>query len=162
MSKTIMVRGEPIEVFDEEYALIPSSDAAAFLTYELIEKCEDPLCPREPSEKASIYMGVDVGRKRDLTVCWGLEKIGDVYWTSWVDVLERAPFQKQFDHISERLRDRRVKRCCIDATGLGMNLAEDLVTAFGSQETSAQAQRLGVYSCLDKPLEVAESSKSAG
>ena len=30
------------------------------------------------------------------------------------------------------------------------------ITAYGSQETSAEAQRLGVYRCLDKPLEVAE------
>jgi DNA-binding NtrC family response regulator len=30
------------------------------------------------------------------------------------------------------------------------------ITAYGSQETNAEAQRLGVYRCLDKPLEVAE------
>ena len=30
------------------------------------------------------------------------------------------------------------------------------ITAYGSQETNAEAQGLGVYRCLDKPLEVAE------
>ncbi len=30
------------------------------------------------------------------------------------------------------------------------------ITAYGSQETSAEARRLGVYRCLDKPLEVTE------
>ena len=30
------------------------------------------------------------------------------------------------------------------------------ITAYGSQETNAEARRLGVYRCLDKPLEVAE------
>ncbi len=35
------------------------------------------------------------------------------------------------------------------------------MTAYGSQETSAEAQRLGVYSCLDKPLEVAEIRRIA-
>jgi DNA-binding NtrC family response regulator len=30
------------------------------------------------------------------------------------------------------------------------------ITAYGSQETNAEAQRLGVYRCLDKPLEVTE------
>ena len=35
------------------------------------------------------------------------------------------------------------------------------ITAYGSQETSAEARRLGVYRCLDKPLEVAEIRRIA-
>lgn len=35
------------------------------------------------------------------------------------------------------------------------------ITAYGSQETNAEAQRLGVYRCLDKPLEVAEIRRTA-
>ena len=35
------------------------------------------------------------------------------------------------------------------------------ITAYGTQETSAEAQRLGVYRCLDKPLEVAEIRRIA-
>ena len=35
------------------------------------------------------------------------------------------------------------------------------ITAYGSQETNAEARRLGVYRCLDKPLEVAEIRRVA-
>ncbi len=35
------------------------------------------------------------------------------------------------------------------------------ITAYGSQETRAEAQRLGVYRCLDKPLQVAEIRRIA-
>ena len=35
------------------------------------------------------------------------------------------------------------------------------ITAYGSQETNAEAQGLGVYRCLDKPLEVAEIRRIA-
>jgi hypothetical protein len=35
------------------------------------------------------------------------------------------------------------------------------ITAYGSQETNAEARRLGVYRCLDKPLEVAEIQQIA-
>ena len=35
------------------------------------------------------------------------------------------------------------------------------ITAYGSQETNAEARRLGVYRCLDKPLEVAEIRRIA-
>lgn len=35
------------------------------------------------------------------------------------------------------------------------------ITAYGSQETNAEARRLGVYCCLDKPLEVAEIRQTA-
>jgi phage FluMu gp28-like protein len=34
-----------------------------------------------PAEGGPLYAGFDVGRKRDLSVLWVLEKVGDVFWT---------------------------------------------------------------------------------
>jgi two-component system response regulator HydG len=39
---------------------------------------------------------------------------------------------------------------------LNPRIAVIWITAYGSQETNAEAQRLGVYRCLDKPLEITE------
>ena len=52
--------------------------------------------------KGACYLGVDIGRRRDLTVLWLLEVENDlaspesrIYWTRGVFVLERTPFSQQ-------------------------------------------------------------------
>jgi phage FluMu gp28-like protein len=51
--------------------------------------------------------------------------------------LAAAPFRVQFDLISEILSLRHVRRCCIDAGGLGMQLAEQAVERFGGHRVHA-------------------------
>jgi len=70
------------------------------------------------------YLGLDVARKHDLCVIDVGEKIGDVVW-------DRARFEFQGRTFSEieaelyrLLKLPQVKRACIDATGMGMQLAE--------------------------------------
>jgi phage FluMu gp28-like protein len=51
--------------------------------------------------------------------------------------LAGTPFREQFALLSELLAIRGVRRCCIDAGGLGMQLAEDLVERFGGHRVEA-------------------------
>lgn len=114
-------------------------EATAFLTYEMIDRAEDPQAtldaPLPAAPSLHYYLGVDVGRKRDLTVMWLLEEVGDVLWTRKVQVLEKAPFRVQRDALFELLP--MVRRACLDATGLGAQLAEEAQEAFGAYRVEA-------------------------
>lgn len=82
--------------------------------------------PSSLSSPAPFYAGFDVGRKRDRSVLWVLERVGDVFHTRSVRVMENVPFSQQEDVLHLLLRDGRVKRLCVDATGIGAMLAERL------------------------------------
>jgi phage FluMu gp28-like protein len=80
---------------------------------------------------------MDIGRKRDLSVIWLLERIGDVLWTRQVKVMEKTPFRDQLDVLSAILRNPRVVRCCIDSTGIGAMLAEEAQRLYGQYKVEA-------------------------
>jgi phage FluMu gp28-like protein len=128
------------DAWNEEYLCRPSSEQRALLSYALIQSCEtertldaDPqsyLNP-EPRTLNPLYAGFDVGRKHDRSVLWVVEKVGDVLWTRHLRVLEDVNFTAQEQLLSAVMQDRRVKRLCIDSTGIGAMLAERLVQRFG-------------------------------
>lgn len=128
--------------------------AEALLPFELIEACEDPAltCGGAPSPNVSTqapeaptdamgpwFLGVDIGRHRDLTVLWALEPVRGVFITRAVLVLERSPFQTQLQTIRSWLASQwpRVARLCLDATGMGIMLGEELVREFGADRVEA-------------------------
>jgi phage FluMu gp28-like protein len=78
-----------------------------------------------------IYSGTDIGRKKDRTANAALEKVGDVNWMRRLDVLERTPFKAQFDLLDPIVA--RSVRACVDATGIGAQLAEDLHAKHGQK-----------------------------
>lgn len=111
-------------------------EATAYITYDMITACEDEGAAIDLPESfefagRELYIGVDIGRKKDLTVIWLWEKLGDVFWTRMVKRLHKAPFRLQQDVLSMYLP--LVRRACIDATGLGMQLAEEMITKYGSK-----------------------------
>ncbi|MEQ8167640.1 MAG: terminase family protein [Candidatus Eremiobacterota bacterium] len=120
----------------QEYCCVPVDETSAFLTYEMIQSCErDNLFDEEI--KGDLYLGMDIGRKKDLSVIWGLEKLGHSKFTRIYKVLEKAPFKYQREVLFEILKHPNLRRCCIDATGLGMQLAEEAQDAFGKYRVEA-------------------------
>ncbi|MCG3131358.1 MAG: hypothetical protein FLDDKLPJ_02149 [Phycisphaerae bacterium] len=101
------------------------------------------------------FAGVDVGRKHDLTVIWVLQRSGGPgcgpvsdsataaasdarrYVTVGLIELSRAPFTRQWDALAGLLRLGRLRRCVIDAGGIGMALAEEAERVFGSGRVEA-------------------------
>lgn len=106
----------------------------SLLTPEEIIACEDRGTLWEddfiPNYRPELYIGVDVGRTRDLTVIWVLEMVGDVAWTREVVTMQGASFDWQRGEIRRRIMDRGVVKCCIDKGGIGTQLAEELTTEF--------------------------------
>lgn len=117
------------ETFLQEYMCVPADDKAAFLEWDLIAAAE--YSTHEIWDKialhdcvGNLYIGVDIGRRHDLTVIWILENIGGYYFTRRVIELKNTSFTKQEEILWPLIKERKVRRCCIDATGLGMQLAE--------------------------------------
>ncbi|OGP61832.1 MAG: hypothetical protein A2V67_04920 [Deltaproteobacteria bacterium RBG_13_61_14] len=122
------------EAWQQEYLCKFLDEATAFLTYELIGEAEsDEAEDGKPLQGGRVYAGVDIGRKRDLTVFWAVEQLGDVFWTRRLMELERTPFSMQRDLIFGEIVKLNPVRVCLDATGLGMQLAEETVKKFGSR-----------------------------
>lgn len=119
----------------QEYCCVPADDGAAFITWEMITACEDATARKDFDYlldcKNPLYVGVDVGRKKDLTVIDVEEKVGDVYWERLRIELQGKTFAEQEFRLYEILSLPQVKRACIDATGLGMQLAERAKERFG-------------------------------
>ncbi|MEZ7891168.1 MAG: terminase family protein [Candidatus Wallbacteria bacterium] len=118
--------------WQQEYCCIPVDEVGAFLPYELIGSCESHQILRDLEEcQGNLYLGYDIARRKHLSVIWLLEELGDVLYTRMVKVMEKAPFSVQWQVLSELLRNPKIRRACIDATGLGMQLAETAQEMFG-------------------------------
>lgn len=139
----------------QEYCCVPADEASAFLSYDLLNACSDPalqLCTLDELPAAlriaqdtrtclpnsalrtphsALYLGVDLARHTDLCVLDLGEKIGDVVWDRLRLELHNRPFAEIRDLLYRLLRLPGLKRCCLDATGLGMQLAEEAQAAFG-------------------------------
>ena len=128
------------ETFNQEYMCRPADDASAFLSYELISGCcynfsEDWELSLETLKLSlsDLYLGVDVGRKKDLTVLWLFEKTAGVYFTRAVVELRNAKFSRQRDVIYSHLSLPNLRRACFDSTGIGAQLAEEAKDKFGGK-----------------------------
>jgi len=148
------------DAWQQEYEVKFLDEATAFLTYELISACEtDGLLLEIDFEKFDIsllnypitgpvYIGVDIGRKKDLTVIYVIEQLGDVFWTRFIITLKNQKFETQKQLLWQLLEKLKAVRTCVDATGLGMQLAEELVNKFGTYRAEAVTFTLDVKNDL--------------
>lgn len=73
-----------------------------------------------------VVCGIDFGRTNDPTICWTLERVGDVLWTREVLALKGVSTPDQFDILKRRIA--RASRVCFDYTGPGIGLGDDFVS----------------------------------
>lgn len=116
---------------------------ATLLPYEMIALCESAeataavppdfwqCAPRSP-----LVMGIDFGRRHDLTVAWTLRQVGDVQQTVEVLEMDRTPTPEQVERLRPRIRQAR--RVCLDYTGAGIGLGDYLAREFGEWDPARQ------------------------
>jgi phage FluMu gp28-like protein len=122
------------EQWAQEYCCIPADESSAFITYEMIQNCQESNVLKTlgylESCKNPLYVGLDVARKKHLCVIDVGELVGDVMY----DRLRLELLNKKFSEIEFELyrilKIAQVKRACIDGTGLGMQLAERAIERF--------------------------------
>jgi len=153
------------ELYRQEFLCEFLDEATAFLTYEQIAACTDPtLVPADnvadlAAEGRELFAGVDIGRRRDLTVIWVFAREGDTLTTVGLMELANAPFRAQADVLNELLSLRHLRRCCLDAGGVGMQLAEEAVERFGGHRVEALTFTPALKSQLALGLRIAVESR---
>lgn len=122
------------ESFLQEYMCQPSDDASAYISYDLIDQCT--YRPGEPWEQpldpdAEYGIGLDIGRTSDLTALYIIEKRQERRLTRRIITLKKTKFSEQEDILYRYLEMPCVRRCCIDASGIGRQLAERAQERYG-------------------------------
>lgn len=152
------------ESFLQEYMCQPADDDAAFLEYDLIASCEYASnevweIDLEESRRrgAQLYAGLDIGRKKDLTVLWVLEKLGDVFYTRAIIELKAMakPEQEKVLWPIFALCDR----ICLDYTGLGIGWGDDAQAKFGKYRVELVTFSQKVKESLAYPVRGAMEDK---
>ena len=122
------------ETWQQEYECVFLSDSQNYIPMDLIVECEHPeasvALPLDWPDGGGrqCYFGYDVGRVRDLAVVAVVEKVGDVFWTRALIEMPRTKFSTQ-----ERALHDVAPFCvrgAVDASGLGMEMAERLAAKF--------------------------------
>jgi phage FluMu gp28-like protein len=144
------------ETFEQEFMVNPMDGTSAYIPYSLISEVEDASLPEPVMLKGEdlhaialedfrprpefergggpLSLGVDIGRKRDLTVFWVFEKVGEQLVTRFILELHQVKFRYQFRWLSAVLRV--VQASEIDETGIGAQLAEDAQEDFGEERVT--------------------------
>jgi len=82
-----------------------------------------------------VFCGVDFGRTNDPTVCWTLQREGDVLVTREVLVLREMDTPDQQDRLARRIA--RASRVSFDYTGPGIGLGDYLAKDYGKWNPAA-------------------------
>lgn len=121
------------DLWAQEYEVQFLDEATAFITYDMINEVETDRAGRpDLYEGGRCYVGMDVGRRRDMTVFWVLELVGDVLWTREITTMLRAPFSAQEQEADRIMTQYRPLRFCMDQTGMGEKFVEDLQGKYAS------------------------------
>lgn len=123
------------EAIDEEFYCIPrSSSKNHLLPYELINQIErdNILNPKLDNIIGDLFVGMDIGRKNNPSVIWVDEKLGEILYARNVIALKNTPYREQKNILYEILSHSNFRRACIDATGIGNQLAEEAQQDFGA------------------------------
>lgn len=119
------------ESFEQEYMCNPADDDVAFLEYGLITASEYAAgADWKKIGTGRLFAGIDIGRKKDLTVLWVFEQLGDVLYTRHVEAMQNMRKSEQ-----EKILWPWIERCdrtCIDNTGLGIGWVDDAQDKFGA------------------------------
>jgi len=120
------------DLWAQEYEIKFIDEATAFITYDMINEVESDMAGRpELYGGGDVYVGMDIGRRRDLTVITPLELVGDVLWPREIIEMKQAKFAEQDAELERVFRQYKVRRICIDQTGMGEKPVEDAQKKYG-------------------------------
>lgn len=118
--------------FLEEFMCQAQDEAHALLTYEMIRAVERKDLPGLEHSTGPLYLGMDVARKRDLTVIYVLEVVGRALVRRVFIEMHKTKFADQKQVLWPLLRHPNLVRASIDATGIGAQMAEEAQDDFGA------------------------------
>ena len=123
------------EIWAQEYECTPMDVSAVLLPYDLLATCESTeattTCPPEwfSTGGKPYVIGIDFARKRDLSVAWTDELVGDVGHCREILEMRAMSTPDQVELLRPRIRQSQ--RVCLDYTGPGVGMGDYLVKEFG-------------------------------
>ena len=90
------------DAWSQEYELNWLDEASSWLSYDLINACEDDRAGDPGAYQGGrVFIGNDIAARNDLWVAWVWEEVGDVLWEREIRVLKRASFREQDEVMDE-------------------------------------------------------------
>lgn len=122
------------EIWAQEYECVPMDVSAVLLPYDLLATCESveattTVAPEWFTAGKPYVIGIDFARKRDLSVAWTDELVGDVAHAREILEMRAMSTPDQVDLLRPRIR--HAQRVCLDYTGPGVGMGDYLVKEFG-------------------------------
>lgn len=117
------------DIFLEEFMCVPIDGAMDFIPLDLVISCEsdDAQLGFDYEARTEQYAGWDIARKRDLSVIWIIRRQANLV-TRGLIRMPHMKFSEQKE-IGKKVA-RAVDRMCVDASGLGAQMAEELADEF--------------------------------
>lgn len=119
------------DIWRQEYECVPVEGTTTLIGYDLIHAAQSHEATREApisildTYGRKFFLGIDIGRKHDITVIWCAELVGrSKAITRFVKEFRHTEFETQQAFVLDCLKRRECAFCCIDATGIGAQLAE--------------------------------------
>ena len=115
------------------------ADAQNYIPMELIldaeseEASKDIYSAQFSCANPDLFLGMDIGRKRDLTVIWVMERVADLLITRGVWELAKVPMQAQQDTVDMIFQTWDIQRGCFDCSGIGIQIAEFMEKKYGAR-----------------------------
>ena len=129
----LLKRSTDAESFAQEFECLFVDEAWSYFPMELIQSAISAECDMwDGVLRGQVYLGIDIGRKKDLTVIIAAEKIHDCFYVREIKPLKGKTFAEQKQTIEDLIETLHPTRLCIDASGLGMQLSEELRLQYGS------------------------------
>ena len=122
----------------QEYCCIPTDENSAFLTYEMLFAAEKDGLHKDLGEcTGELFLGFDVARRGHGSVVYVLEQLGHLLFERYRNNLAGKSFKEQKGVVFPLLAHPKMRRACIDETGIGMQLAEEAQEEFGKFKVEA-------------------------
>lgn len=125
------------DIWKQEFECVPVEGTTTLVGYDDLRAAQSPNATKDVSQEMladisrRFFVGIDIGRKHDITAIWILERLATgKLVTRAIRELRHADFALQQSEILGILRAAGVKQACIDATGIGAQLAETARKAF--------------------------------
>lgn len=116
------------DVFRQEYLCEFLDADTALFPYDVLRNATWSIQPIG----GKIYIGIDIGRTHDKTSIAVLREINGTYYIDHVESLTNKEFSYQEQYIGNLIKSMNPAKVCIDATGIGAQLAENLRKKFAT------------------------------
>jgi len=119
------------ESFEQEYLCQFLDSVGSYFPYELTIRCVDET---ETIPRGNKYMGIDIGRTRDLTAIAVSVENCENWYCKRMDTMKNVDFDMQMQVISQIIKEENPNYIYVDKGAIGMQLAETINKKFGNSE----------------------------